>query len=105
MNINTSNFNNHPKQNKLKRFDNSINKSFPQNTPSFKNASVVSLISKTGKDRQLADVFSQHYGSLADRLGEKLGKLATSKSELLRKSSRFSLEKGALSIKDTPGYL
>lgn len=101
MKIITSNLHNHPKQNKLKRFDNSINKSFSQNKPSFKSAApVVSLISQTGKDRQLADVFSQHYGKLADRLGEKLGKLATSNSKLLQRSSRFSLKEGALSIKD-----
>ncbi len=67
--------------------------------PSFKGGDIVSLISKTGRDAELAKVFSQHYGQLADRIGQKLGKLATS-SELLKKSSRFSIEKGALSIKD-----
>ncbi len=42
-------------------------------------------------------MFSQHYGNVGERLGQKVGKLVTS-SEILNKSSRFSLEKGALSI-------
>ena len=44
-------------------------------------------------------MFSQHYGNIGERLGQKVGKLVTS-SEILKKSSRFALEEGALSIRE-----
>lgn len=60
-------------------------------------AAVKSLISTA--DRGIMDVFSQHYGSIGDKVGERLATLAQS-SDIIGKSSRFSLEKGALSIKE-----
>ncbi len=53
----------------------------------------------TEADRKILNVFSQHYGNIGERLGQKVGKLVTS-SEILKKSSRFSLEQGALSIRE-----
>ncbi len=53
----------------------------------------------TEADRKILNVFSQHYGNIGERLGQKIGKLVTS-SEILKKSSRFSLEQGALSIRE-----
>ncbi len=50
-------------------------------------------------DKEIMNVFSQHYGNIGERLGQKVGKLVTS-SEILKKSSRFSLEEGARSIRD-----
>ena len=61
---------------------------------SFKGAPATLI---TEADRQILNVFSQHYGNIGERLGQKVGKLVTS-SEILKKSSRFTLEKGALSI-------
>ena len=73
-------------------------KNYPpsNNVVSFK-ASPVTLI--TEADRQILNVFSQHYGNIGERLGQKVGKLVTS-SEILKKSSRFKLEEGALSIRE-----
>ncbi len=83
-----------------------INTSIPSNTiqnVSFKSLEktaadgVKTLFTKA--DEPILEVFSQHYGNLAERLGKKVAKLSTS-SEILNKSSRFKLEEGALSIKE-----
>ena len=50
-------------------------------------------------DKEIMNVFSQHYGNIGERLGQKVGKLVTS-SEILKRSSRFSLEQGARSIRE-----
>ena len=50
-------------------------------------------------DKEIMNVFSQHYGNIGERLGQKVGKLVTS-SEILKRSSRFSLEEGARSIRE-----
>lgn len=68
----------------------------PQNNISFKGGAATLI---TEADQQLFNVFSQHYGDIGNRIGEKLGKLATS-SEVLKKGSRFTLEKGVTSIHD-----
>ncbi len=64
---------------------------------SFKGGNPATLI--TEADRKILNVFSQHYGNVGERLGQKVGKLVTS-SDILKKSSRFSLEEGALSIRE-----
>ncbi len=51
----------------------------------------------TEADRKILNVFSQHYGNIGERLGQKVGKLVTT-SNILDKSSRFSMKEGALSI-------
>ncbi len=69
----------------------------------------------TEADKPLMDIFSTHYGDIGTRIGRKLGRLASETisensqqgigllekagNKLLQKSSRFSMEKGALSIK------
>ncbi len=82
-----------------KNYKNSVNKA-PQNninkSVSFKGAPATLI---TEADKKILNVFSQHYGDIGERLGQKVGKLVTS-SEVLKKSSRFSLEKGALSIQE-----
>lgn len=50
-------------------------------------------------DKEIMNVFSQHYGNIGERLGQKVGKLVSS-SEILKRSSRFSLEQGARSIRE-----
>lgn len=101
MNIITPNYKPAVERKRIKQVYNIPNaKSKYKPMTSFKGGEIVSLISKTGEDAKLAKVFSQHYGQLADRIGQKLGKLATTNSQLLKKSSRYSIEKGALSIKD-----
>ena len=82
---------------KIKRNSNlSKNNPLCKKAISFKGAPT-SLI--TEADRQILNVFSQHYGNIGERLGQKVGKLVTS-SEILKKSSRFALEEGALSIRE-----
>lgn len=70
--------------------------SHPNSNISFKGAPATLI---TEADKQILNVFSQHYGNIGERLGQKVGKLVTS-SDILKKSSRFSMEKGALSIKE-----
>lgn len=53
----------------------------------------------TDADRQILNVFSQHYGNVGERLGKKVGKLVTS-SDKLNKMARFSLDKGITSIRE-----
>ncbi len=95
-------------QQKVNIYNNRIqNKGIPithkNSNVSFKGAEAVvkkeaaTLIKES--DRKILNIFSQHYGDIGEKLGEKVAKLTT-KSELLRRSSRFSLEKGALSIKE-----
>ncbi|MBQ3642123.1 hypothetical protein II906_09410, partial [bacterium] len=60
-------------------------------------ASPVTLIQEA--EKPVMDVFAQHYGNIGNRIGEKLGKLAT-ESSILKGSARFSLEKGVSQIKD-----
>ncbi len=82
-----------------KNYKNSVNKISQNNinkSVSFKGAPATLI---TEADKKILNVFSQHYGNIGERLGEKVGKLVTS-SEILKKSSRFSLEKGALSIQE-----
>ena len=50
-------------------------------------------------DYELLKVFSQHYGNIGERLITKINKL-TSNSRILKESSRFTKEQGALFIKD-----
>ncbi len=66
----------------------------PNRSLSFKGAPATLI---TEADRKILNVFTQHYGNIGERIGQKLGKLVTS-SEILKKSSRFTLEEGALSI-------
>ena len=73
----------------------SLKKGNPENI-SF-GASPVTLIQKA--EEPVMNVFAQHYGSIGDRIGKKLGKLVT-ESAFLRKSARFSLENGVSQIKD-----
>ncbi len=49
-------------------------------------------------DRKILNVFSQHYGNVGERLGQKVGKLVTT-SDILKRNSRFILEEGVSSIK------
>lgn len=67
---------------------------------SFKATPVVNLITK--EEQKVFDIFSQNYGSISERIGLKLGKLATD-NPVLKKSSRFVLEKGVSSIKQKSG--
>ncbi len=53
----------------------------------------------TEADKQILNVFSQHYGNIPERIGYKVGKLASS-APALKQSARFSLEKGVTSIKE-----
>lgn len=69
----------------------------PHQTPVSFKGGPATLISAA--DKQVMNVFSQHYGNIGERLGQKVGKLVTS-SEVLKKSSRFSLEQGARSIRE-----
>ncbi len=70
----------------------------------------------TEADKPVMDMFSKYYGDIGTKVGEKLGKLASETiadgskqgvsifekagNKILQMSSRFSMEKGALSIKD-----
>ncbi len=56
--------------------------------------SLVSLV-----DKNVMNVFSQHYGKIGERLLLKADKLVNT-SEIFKKSSRFVTDKGALSIRD-----
>ncbi len=52
-----------------------------------------------GPNEQIMKVFANHYGSIGERMGEKLHKLTReNEPDILRKSSRFTIENGALSI-------
>lgn len=82
--------------NGLTKKNNPIKKSPSLYSLSFK-AAPATLI--TQADKKIIDVFSQHYGDVAERVGTKLGKLVTT-SPTLKNSARFQLEKGILSIKD-----
>ena len=72
-------------------------------SPSFKSG-VATLITKV--DDPIFDIFAKHYGDIGARIGRKVGKLATQDAggklatNLIQKSSRFSLEKGVSSIKE-----
>ena len=70
----------------------------PRRTTSFKGG-LQSLI--TEADKPITNIFKQHYGNIAERVGEKIGGLATDTSPLLRLSAnaRFNMEKGVSSIK------
>ncbi len=73
-------------------------------TPSFKGTVPTQAVNGiktlfTEADKKVLNVFSQHYGNVGARLGQKVAKLTTS-SELLNKSARFTLEEGVKSIKD-----
>lgn len=96
MNIITPRMINLPNKERLRN-----NKTLSAGQPPCKNVSFkgspATLI--TEADRQILNVFSQHYGNVGERLGAKVGKLVTS-SDILKKSSRFSMEKGALSIRE-----
>lgn len=50
-------------------------------------------------DREIMNVFSRHYGDIAERVGYKIGKLSK-ENPIMKKGSRFVLEKGVSSIKD-----
>ncbi len=50
-------------------------------------------------DREIMNVFSRHYGNIAERAGYKIGKLSK-ENPIMKKGSRFVLEKGVSSIKD-----
>ena len=76
-------------------------------SPSFKGgaaSTVKTLITQV--DDPIFDIFAKHYGDIGARLGRKVGKLATQDAggklatNLIQKSSRFSLEKGVSSIKE-----
>ena len=69
----------------------------PHKTPVSFKGGPATLISAA--DKEIMNVFSQHYGNIGERLGQKVGKLVTS-SKVLEKSSRFSLEQGARSIRE-----
>ena len=75
---------------KTKRRERSIAAQYPL---SFKGSAETIITS--WRDKALMSVFSQHYGNIGDRAGEKLYKL-TSESEILQKSSRFAYKNGAL---------
>jgi len=62
---------------------------------SFKGGSPAALMGHA--DKQILNVFSQHYGNIGNRLVTKVDKLVTS-SDILKKSSRFASKQGALSI-------
>lgn len=96
MNIITPQYAKFSKNNNYKNPVNKVAQNNTNKSVSFKGAPV-SLV--TEADKKLLNVFSQHYGDIGERLGEKVGKLVTS-SEILKKSSRFSLEKGAFSIQE-----
>lgn len=85
-----------PPSKKLKQ-TNILKQQSPCN-PSFKGAE--RTIIKSATDKAIMGVFSQHYGNIGDRVGEKIYKL-TEESDIIRKSSRYSYnEEGALSITD-----
>lgn len=66
--------------------------------PSFKGKE--NTIIKSAKDKAIMNVFSQHYGNIGDKIGEKLYQLSD-ESKFIKKSSRYSYtEEGALSITD-----
>ncbi len=73
-------------------------KRLPHRTTSFKGR-LPSII--TEADKPITNIIKQHYGNIAERVGEKIGNLATDKSPLLRLSAnaRFNMEKGISSIK------
>lgn len=50
-------------------------------------------------DREIMNVFSRHYGDIAERVGYKIGKLSK-ENPIMKKGSRFVLEQGVSSIKD-----
>ncbi len=80
---------------------------------SFRGTPAAALITKA--DKPVMDIFSKYYGDIGVKIGEKLGRLASegvsengqkglsllekAGNKILQKSSRFSTEKGALSIK------
>ena len=76
-------------------------------SPSFKGgaaSTVKTLITQV--DDPIFDIFAKHYGDIGARLGRKVGKLATQDAggklatNLIQKSSRFTLENGVSSIKE-----
>ena len=76
-------------------------------SPSFKGgtaSTVTTLITQV--DDPIFDIFAKHYGDIGARLGRKVGKLATHNAggkfatNVLQKSSRFSIEQGVSSIKE-----
>lgn len=75
---------------------NRLSTNHPPYSPSFKSAPY-NISAEASK--QIMGVFSQHYGNIGDRLGQKINKLVTS-SKILEKSSRISIKEGALSIRE-----
>ena len=87
-----------PKYEKRINKKKTLSPNYPPNSSSISfKGGPATLISAA--DKEIMNVFSQHYGNIGERLGQKVGKLVTS-SEILKKSSRFSLEEGARSIRD-----
>ena len=72
-------------------------------SPSFKSGAATII---TQLDDPIFNIFAQNYGDIGARLGRKVGKLASQDAgnklatNILQKSSRFSLEKGVSSIKE-----
>ncbi len=75
---------------------NRIQNTSPSSPVSFKGGPATII---TEADKQVLNIFSQHYGNIPERLGNKLGKLVTS-VPALKTSARFSLEQGVTSIKE-----
>ena len=75
-------------------------------SPSFKSGAATVNTIITQIDAPIFDIFAKHYGDIGARLGRKVGKLASQDAgnklatNILQKSSRFSLEKGVSSIKE-----
>ena len=68
--------------------------------PSFKGLPVNPTTIINAADKDIMDVFAQHYGNIGERLGLKVGKLITD-SDILKNhiKSRISLESGVSQIK------
>lgn len=86
-----------PKQNTVIRPKRRIMQSNTSRKTSFK-ASVPSVNIITREEQKLFDIFSRNYGKISERVGAKLGKLASEKG-ILEKNSRFVIERGVSSIK------
>ena len=86
-----------PKQNTVIRPKRRILQSNTSRKTSFK-AVTPSVNIITREEQKLFDIFSRNYGKISERVGTKLGKLASEKG-ILEKNSRFIIERGVSSIK------
>ncbi len=83
---------------KKQEFKNSLN-THPHSNPTFKGVPDT-IISKA--DESIMNIFSQHYGDIAPRIGKKIAKLGN--ENIIKSTARFDLEKGITSIKSkNPG--